>query len=141
MDGQRVGFRVSTLRGEARTLAHTSSGLIWPYRVGCYTVDVEGFEALALPTLTVKEEIDLYLVDEIGKMECLSGGFRSALEALFEAKKPLVATVAQRGGGFIQAVKEREEVELWLVTRENRESALDQALTWVTRWLSRCSGQ
>ncbi|MBI2218916.1 MAG: hypothetical protein HYU51_16645 [Candidatus Rokubacteria bacterium] len=48
-------------------------------------------------------------VDEIGKMECLSRAFVEAVRALLDTAMPVVATVAARGGGFIEEVKRRRD--------------------------------
>ncbi len=70
--------------------------------------------------LAVDEAADIYLVDEIGKMECFSARFCAAVRALLDSGKPLVATVALRGSGFIAEVKNRTDVELFEATKENR---------------------
>jgi nucleoside-triphosphatase len=45
------------------------------------------------------------VVDEIGKMECLSERFVASMRRLLAGKVPVVATIARRGGGFIAEVK------------------------------------
>ena len=55
--------------------------------------------------LVLDDGTDIYLVDEIGKMECFSKKFRAATRGLLDSGRPLVATVALRGGGFIAEVK------------------------------------
>ena len=47
----------------------------------------------------------IWLIDEIGKMECLSTAFVEATRRVLDSGRPLIATVAQRGGGFIDEVK------------------------------------
>lgn len=46
----------------------------------------------------------------------------AAIRALFDSRRPLVATVAARGTGFIEEAKRRRDVEVWTVTRENRDA-------------------
>lgn len=72
--------------------------------------------------LAPRRGTSLYLVDEIGKMECLSERFVAAMRRLFEGKVAVVATVARRGGGFIAEAKSREDCELWTLTRANRDA-------------------
>lgn len=116
--GRRVGFELCAFGGRKEVLAHVD--LDSPHRVGRYGVNIAALDDITEDALTLDDAGDLYLVDEIGKMECLSTKFCSALRALFESGRPLVATVAQRGGGFIREVKDRADVEVWEATRENR---------------------
>ncbi len=119
LGGQRQGFRVRTFEGREGTLAHIH--LRTPYRVGRYGVDVRGFEEAVEGSLAWDPEVDLYLVDEIGKMECFAPKFVLALQKLLDSKGTLVATVAQKGEGLISEVKGRKDVELWEITSENRD--------------------
>ena len=115
--GQRCGFRAVTLLKQTAVLAHVDYRS--RTRVGRYGVDVAAFEKLALPELT--RPADLMLIDEIGKMECFSSAFVSAVRDLLDNARPLVATVALAGGGFIAEIKARSDVEILQVTRDNRD--------------------
>ncbi len=129
--GQRVGFELCSLGGRTTVLAHID--IPSRYRVGRYHVDVGALDAAIEETLVLDAATDLYLVDEIGKMECLSEKFRSAIHALLDSKHILLATVALRGTGFIAAIKERQDVEVWHVTRENRNDLPEQIVRWIDR--------
>ena len=126
--GERRGFRLATFDGRDRVMAHEE--FRGPHRVGKYGVDVSVIDGLADSALAVREEVDLYLVDEIGKMECMSPQFVTAMRALLHSRKPMVATIARRGGGFITEVKARKDAELWEVTRANRDGMPQEVLTW-----------
>lgn len=102
-----------------------------PRRVGKYGVDVSVIDALAASALAEKDDTEVYLVDEIGKMECLSPRFVAALRGLLDSRKPVVATIARKGGGFIAEVKERRDVEIWEVTRANRDGMPKEVLAWL----------
>ena len=103
--GERVGFEIVTLDGRAAWLSHV--GFAGPYRVGKYGVNMENLHRVGLPSLEWQPGVDLVVVDEIGKMECLSPRFVGAMEKLWAAAVPLVVTVAEKGGGYIQKVKEK----------------------------------
>jgi nucleoside-triphosphatase len=64
--------------------------------------------------------VDLYVIDEIGKMELLSRQFRSRIVELLGQPTNLLATIAKRGNGFIDQIKSRSDVEIIEVTRKNR---------------------
>lgn len=112
--GRRVGFEISTFAGNNRLLAHID--IDSPHRVGRYGVDVEALDAIVDDALAPEDAVDVFLIDEIGKMECFSDNFCSAVRLLLDSGKPLVATVGLRGGGLIAEVKARDDAEVWTVT-------------------------
>jgi nucleoside-triphosphatase len=128
--GQRRGFRLVTFGGREALMA--SVDLPGPRRIGRYGVDVAVIDALAESALTCSDEIDLYLVDEIGKMECLSARFVAATRTLLDSGRPVVGAIARHGSGFIAEVKQRTDVELWELTRANRGTLADQVRTWIS---------
>ncbi len=118
--GQRRGFMIRTLDGEEGTLALVGGGK--GPRVGRYVVRIEEFESVALPRIDPeKSPAELYVIDEIGKMELMSKKFRESIISLLAQQSNLLATVAVRGKGFLDQVKGRNDVELVEVTKENRD--------------------
>lgn len=77
--------------------------------------------------------VDAWLVDEIGKMECLSPPFVTAMRRLLDGRAPVVATVGQRGGGFVAEVKRRPDAELRTLSRGTRDALPEAIAEWVTR--------
>ncbi len=133
--GIRIGFEIVGLDGRQRLLAHT--GISGRYRVGKYFVDVEGFEEF-LRSLTVPEERNsVIIIDEIGKMECLSPLFRDMITRILDSHGLLIATIARSGDLFIEAIKKREDVVLYTMTRENRDRLPVTILETVTDMLER----
>ncbi len=127
--GVRQGFRLVPFDGLPRVLSHVD--LSSQYRVGKYKVDVAMLEEVAPALLGVDPAVGLYLVDEIGKMECLSPGFVTGVRGLLDAGVPLLATVALRGEGFIAEVKRRPDVSIWEVNRRNRDVLSTRVIEWV----------
>jgi nucleoside-triphosphatase len=127
--GRRLGFRIVDFEGRGRIMAHVD--LPGPARVGRYGVDVLAIEDVAAASLAPDAAVDLYVVDEIGKMECLSDGFVTAMRALLRSDRRLLATIARKGGGFIAEVKRRGDAELWEVTARSRELLPEGVLAWV----------
>ena len=68
--GRRTGFRLITFHGEEGVMAHID----FPHsaQVGKYPVDVAAVDRLTEAALRPAPETTVYVVDEIGKMECLS---------------------------------------------------------------------
>lgn len=133
--GRRVGFEIVTLDGRRGWLSHVD--FTGPHRVGKYGVDLENLHRLALPAMEVRPDVDLLVVDEIGKMECLSRRFIQAMERLWEeAPAPLVVTVAQKGGGYIEAIKTKPDAHLFEVTLDNREDLPQRLLRFISHGCS-----
>ena len=126
--GQRSGFQIESFDGRSARLADVSSRS--SDRVGRYGVDVGALERVAVPALALDERA-VYLIDEIGKMECLSSALVKAVVRLLDSGRPLIATVAQRGAGFIVDVKRHPNAELWQVTRENRDDLPARIVSWL----------
>ncbi|XP_057468930.1 uncharacterized protein LOC130758119 isoform X1 [Actinidia eriantha] len=59
---------INRRRPLASTTNSSPESFRWP-TVGRYKVDLASFESLALPELQVKEDSDLFIIDEVGKME------------------------------------------------------------------------
>ncbi len=127
--GERIGFAVEAVGGERLVLAHLKSES--RYRVGRYGVEIARLERIVDTALALDDDADVYLVDEIGKMECLSSSFVRAVTRLLDFRGLLVATVAARGAGFIEEVKRRPGAELWTVTRESRDAFPERVLAWL----------
>ena len=127
-DGERRGFRLVSFEGAAHVIAHVD----FPkhHRVGKYGVDVPVLNDAA-QLLRPDTEAQVYLVDEIGKMECLSERFVAAMRVLLSGHTPIVATIGARGGGFIAEVKRSPECELWEVTHTNRDGLPARILAWL----------
>ena len=128
--GVRQGFELITFVGKRAVMAHVDrSGAP---RVGKYGVDLGVLDTMSRAALALRGDVEVYLVDEIGKMECLSAGFVEAVRAPLAAASPrVVATVGQRGGGFIAEVKRRPDVELWELTRDNRDAMPARVLAYL----------
>ena len=125
---ERRGFRLVTFSGEEAVIAHVD--LPAP-RVGKYGVDVTVIDRFAATLHDSPDRSAIYLIDEIGRMECLSAAFVEGTRHLLDSGRPLVATIAQRGGGFIDEVKRRRDVEVWTVSRATRDTLPDKVVAWI----------
>lgn len=119
VEGIRKGFRLMSLDGRQQILSHV--GHRSPHRVGRYGVDVAGFERLLRELDLCHAASAFVVVDEIGRMECLSQGFRKEVTMLLDSSKNVLATIALKGNGFIQSIKRRPDCRLVTVTVENRD--------------------
>ena len=129
-DNERKGWRLDTFDGDGGVLAHLDMNS--EYRMGKYGVNMALFEHLVDSQLKLSGEANIYLVDEIGIIALWSPEFVTSMSELLDSSKRVVAIVRQRGDGFVQDVKDRSDVEIWEVTRENREEVRMRTLSWIT---------
>jgi len=116
--GGRKGFELVTFDGRRQLLSHVN--LPGPFRVGRYGVDLAGFEKL-LETIDLPHSSSgVVILDEIGKMECMSQRFMQEVDALLDSSKMVIATVALKGGGFPAKVKHRPDCRVVTVNLHNR---------------------
>ena len=127
--GQRAGFEAVSLSGRRTVLAHVRSRS--RHRVGRYGAEPDQLEPLVREALAGAGEVDVYLIDEVGKMELLCPAFVEAVPRLLDGAAPVVLTVAQKGQGLIGQVKARADVRLLQVTDENRDGLPEELERWV----------
>ena len=119
--GIRLGFRAIAMSGSSCVFAHREFQTRPEHRVGKYGVRPEILETLALPHLSpYRKAADLVVVDEIAKMELLSMPIKESLVQALDSDCPLLGTISLKGTGFVKQVKEREDVEIFKITWQNR---------------------
>jgi len=130
--GRRIGFSVIDLALDRRALL-AGVDVTSKLRVGRYGVDVSGFESVALPALDYAEKsCDVVCIDEIGRMEFFSEGFKRRVEELMRGSKPMVAVLHRdyiRMFGRFGA--------LLSVTPETRDEIPELVVSGLKRYLKR----
>ena len=124
--GIRKGFELMSLDGRKGLLSHVD--IKSHCTVGKYKVDIKGFEEFLDSIPFFEDTVSLIIIDEIGKMECLSEKFKKLLKEILDSEKALVATIAIKGGGLIEEIKKRDEIKIFEITPSNRESLLFEIL-------------
>ena len=117
--GSRLGFELQGLNGGHRTLAHVE--IDSRHRVGRYGVDKDGFEEFLATLDLLNPDVELIVIDEIGKMELFSYRFRSLVCDALSADKQVLATIPLKGDEFIREIKQRLDIKLLEVTHANRD--------------------
>ncbi|MEE9497213.1 MAG: nucleoside-triphosphatase [Desulfobacterales bacterium] len=130
--GKRQGFSLSSLDGRSGILAHVN--FCTGYQVGKYGVDVAGFEAFIELLPVLAPETGLVMIDEIGKMECLSDNFIKIISDILNSETPLIATIAQKGGGLIADLKKRSDTQRFTLTHENQDDLVQKICLAVSLW-------
>ena len=111
--------RIDLAPGETKHAELARAGFRSSVQVGRYGVNLEAFERLALPELA-RRDVDLIVIDEIGKMECASQRFCRTLEDALDAPVRVLATLGIARLPFLQSVRNRPDVELLTLTERNR---------------------
>ena len=85
-------------------------------------------DELSSTALSREPPADIYLVDEVDKMECMSTRF---IYALLDGPCTVVGTIARSAGGLIADFKRWPESIMWEVTRDNRGEMPGRVLAWL----------
>ena len=125
-EGLRKGFELVSLEGRRGVLSHID--IKSPYRVSRYKVDIRGFEDFLDGISFFDDSTGLVIIDEIGKMECLSDQFKKLIKELLDSEKWVIATIALKGSGLIEEIKKRQDVKLFEITKGNRDFLLREIL-------------
>ncbi|MCR4408824.1 MAG: nucleoside-triphosphatase [Candidatus Saccharicenans sp.] len=131
--GTRLGFELMSPDGRGAVLSHVEFKT--PYRVGKYRVDLARFENFLESVRFFTPETRLVVIDEIGKMECLSEKFREIVLRLVSAPGHLLATIAWRGTPFIERIKSSPGTQLFELTPANRNGLQSELLEKITNLL------
>jgi nucleoside-triphosphatase len=136
-EGVRKGFELMSLEGKRKLLSHKE--IRSPYKVGQYKVDIKGFEDF-LGSISFFDPFTRFIIiDEIGKMECLSLRFQEILKEILDSEKWMIGTIALKGSGLIAEVKERKDVKLFEITTKNRDSLLKEISDFLNQTLNSIS--
>ena len=129
--GIRQGFRIVTLDGREAILAHVN--ISSPHQVSKYKVDTGAVNSVGVSALRqALKEAELIVIDEIGKMELLLPQFREAVTQAINSGKRVLGTIMLNPHPFADEIKRHPEVEVLLVTRDNRTEAVRKVLNWLT---------
>ncbi len=131
--GTRLGFELMSPEGRRAVLSHVEFRT--PYRLGKYRVDLRSFENFLESVRFFAPEIRLVVIDEIGKMECLSEKFREIVFRLVSGPGNLLATIALRGTPFMEGIKLSPGIQIYELTPANRNRLRFELLEKINRLL------
>jgi nucleoside-triphosphatase len=125
-----VGFSIITVDGKRGVLAHQD--ISNSPRVGKYGVNLHDIDHVAVPSMIPTTPDEIVVIDEIGKMECLSLLFRQTLVTVLDTKHRVIGSIAQRGDRFIQKIKARNDIMLVEVSEKNRDKLADALINTLS---------
>ncbi len=118
--GERVGFEIKDIAtGKQGILAHRQG--TGP-RVGSYHVNLEDLNSIGVTAIrNALSSSELIVIDEIAPMEFKSPEFIHVVEEALESNKNMLVVLHQKSSHPI-AERIRREFQVYIVTKENRES-------------------
>ncbi len=130
--GRREGFRLVTLDGDEAVMAHTDLRRGSRPEVGRYGVDLAAVDEVGVGALRRAMASDLVvIVDEVGKMELFSEAFRMVVREAVVGPNPVLGTVMTGTHSWVDELRRRPEVEVWVITPENRDALAKRIWRWL----------
>lgn len=114
------GFRISCFDMKDQILAHVH--LVGPDRYQAFGLNLDGFNIMVKRQLHQTKGVELFLIDEIGPMECLSATFRQHFIGILDSDIPVIATLGSMEVLKTLGIKKRSDISLLTMTRKNRDS-------------------
>jgi nucleoside-triphosphatase THEP1 len=120
------GYRVVSFDYRDQILAHLF--IEGPNKIDGFGINIEGFEKFIIPQVENTTLVDLFIFDEIGRMECISQNFCSAFLKLLDAPVPVIASYSHHSSFKIDDLKKRKDTTFMQMTSKNRDDIWKQVL-------------
>jgi nucleoside-triphosphatase len=120
---KRVGFFVTNWQTKEKEIfAHIDFDT--KEKVGKYGVDINALEKIGVPAIEkaiLDENVNIIVIDEIGKMEMLSEKFCEMVIEALDSDKPILVTLHKKSRTpLLQDVRRRDDIRILEVTPVNR---------------------
>jgi nucleoside-triphosphatase len=120
---KRVGFYVTDWQTkEKKVFAHLDFNT--KDKVGSYGIELKVLEEIGVPAIEKAiedEEVDIIIIDEIGKMEMLSELFCETVTDALDSDKPILVTLHKKSRTpLLQDIRRRDDIRILEVTAVNR---------------------
>lgn len=120
---QRIGFyAVDWQTKEKEVFAHIDFEA--KEKVGEYGVDTAALDRVGVPAIEkaiMDENVNIIVIDEIGKMEMLSEAFCKMVTEALDSDKPIMVTLHKKSRTpLLQDVRRRDDIRILEVTPVNR---------------------
>ena len=114
------GYRMITARFDEQIIAHIY--FEGPEKFENFGINIDGLNKLVERELNISNGAELFIVDEIGRMECLSHSFCHSIQKILDSNIPMIASVGQILTSELKAIKSRKDISVIQVTQKNRET-------------------
>jgi len=125
------GYRIATFDYQELILAHVH--IVGPDRMGEFGINLDGFNKLITQQLMPDSKVELFLIDEIGLMECASLQFHHMIQKILNSQIPLIATIASREVLDILKLKDRKDISMLNMTYNNRDSIWKNVMVEISK--------
>jgi len=120
---KRVGFYVMDWQTKEKDVfAHVN--IDTKDKIGKYGVDITALEQVGVPAIEkaiTDDDINIIIIDEIGKMEMLSERFCETVIDALDSDKPIMVTLHKKSRSpLLQDVRRRDDIRILEVTPVNR---------------------
>lgn len=127
----RIGFDIEDIMTKKRQKLARVGNHNTNYKLGRYSIFVEDFEnyILKLENIEFHEE-DLFIIDEIGKMELFSLKFQDFIKKMFSSNLSIIATVGLTIKHPIKNfILNNSNVKLFNLTRQNAQRIYQEIIS------------
>jgi nucleoside-triphosphatase len=109
-------------------------GFSSPYRVGSYGVNIFDLEKIGVSSIEIGLVTGkVIIIDEIGKMELFSEKFKNVLFKALDSPQKVLATIMERSHRFADMIKERNDVRLIHLSRDNFQDVFREVQNWLMK--------
>lgn len=120
---KRIGFRIKTLKAKVGILAR--EGLRSKFHLGRYGINLRELEEIGVKAiLKGLKDKEIVVIDEIGRMELFSQKFKDAVLKALGSKKRLIGVIHRADLDFLNAIRSRNDVEIFEVDLNNHKEIL-----------------
>jgi len=125
------GYRISTFNFEELILAHVH--IEGPELYGNFGLNLDGFKKIISTQLDISGHVELFLMDEVGPMECTSEEFRHKFIEILDSEIPVIASLASIDILGVLKIKNRKDISLLKMTHRNRDSMWKNVLVEISK--------
>ncbi len=125
--GERVGFYVENWEtGEKEVFSSKEFDTKFKTETddGMYYIDVDPLDRIGVAAIRdamLDEEVDIIIIDEVGKMEMHSEEFNKAVKEALDCPKPIIMTLHKKSRNpLLQDLRRRDDVRILEVTAVNK---------------------
>ncbi|TFG28316.1 MAG: hypothetical protein EU532_05600 [Promethearchaeota archaeon] len=130
-DNNREGFDVQDICSKDRFPLARVGNYNTRFTLGKYSVFVKEFENYIDTLFNIEDrEINLIIIDEIGKMELYSEKFQELIKKLFKSNIPIIATIGEKMKHSVKDyILRLPNTKLLNLTRDNNEKVFQTILS------------
>ncbi len=127
-DNKRIGFSIINLSNKRKGVLASNVGE--GPRIGKYKVNLKDLDEMGVSAIEkALKDADFIFIDEIAPMELKSHKFIKTVEKALDSEKTVLGVIHKKSTHpFIVKVKNRDDVTIFEVTHENRESLAQEIL-------------